>query len=101
MASPKTLLTITAFYRKNLEDALVSARYHKMEGQEARVYRAQAILFESDENATADETAQIEGLRKKAEELKEKVAKVNASVLITKPRNEEEEYDRLVCGYYR
>ena len=25
----------------------------------------------------------------------------NASVLITKPRNEEEEYDRLVCGYYR
>lgn len=72
-----------------------------MEGQEARVCRAQAILFESVNLASAEEKEQSVNLRKRAEDLKGRVARVNAGVLISKPKDEDDEYDRLVCGYYR
>lgn len=87
--------------RKNLQDALEIASYRPLGGQAARIYRKQAELYESNPAATQEQKQTVSRLKRDAEKIKNEVSRMNAASITLPLIGEDEQYDNLVCAYFR
>ncbi len=93
--------------RDGLEATIQQARLDylsgacKLSGQEPRALRLKARVFAQDPEATDEERAQVPELEARALRLKKELLKVNEGMFEKAAVSEDEEYDRLLCGYHR
>ena len=88
-------------HRKNFQSALDVASYRPLGGQTARIYRKQAELYERNPAATEEQKSNIPRLKQDAEKIKRDVSDLNAASITLPLTKEDEQYDNLVCAYFR
>jgi len=93
--------------RKGLDEVIERARLdyltgaQKLSGQEPRGLRLKAQILAQDPQATDVERAQIPELEASATRLKNELSLINNGMFVKPPETEQEEYDNLLCGFFR
>ncbi|RMD44487.1 hypothetical protein DV735_g657, partial [Chaetothyriales sp. CBS 134920] len=100
MGVAQLMLQMYSEARTSFESALKIAKFRSLHGQEARIFRKQAELYEQDPDATAEERIKAGELKEKAEGIKDDLLKVNEGVYCSPPASEDEVYDSLRNNSY-
>lgn len=93
--------------RKGLDEVIDRARLDhvsgacKLLGQEPRALRLKAQIFAQDPQATDMEKAQVQELEARAMRLKNELLLINKGMQLKLPETEQEEFDSLLCGFFR